>query len=356
MFTFLSLNLISKKTTVLLTILLTLLAFMCQNSTHDKTAEAKHQEVVQPTIDHSTPDTMDGREPALERGQNRSNDARDDQALPNNTSSIKSGVIVDQESAQNEPLGQKKQIDPPSVPTPVVKKDLPAHTGGILVDEPTIILNAAGPDHTAFHNLLQKHVSSSGRVDYAGIKTEQSNLQTYLDLLKSNPPNNAWTKNARLAFWINAYNAFTIKLIIDNFPVSSIMDLDNGKPWDKKWIEIGSKNYTLNDIEHKIIRPIFQDARIHFAVNCAAKSCPPLANAAYTEQNVQGLLEERTKTFINNSTYNEISPSSAQVSKIFEWYSEDFGDLRTYLNRYASTNIEEGASIAFKDYDWKLNN
>ena len=88
----------------------------------------------------------------------------------------------------------------------------------------------------------------------------------------------------KMAYWINVYNAFTIKMIVDNYPVSSITKLHGGKPWDVKWIELGEKKYSLNEIEHNILRPQFKDARIHFAVNCAAQSCPPILNKAWTEK------------------------------------------------------------------------
>ena len=133
------------------------------------------------------------------------------------------------------------------------------------------------------------------------------------------------------------------------------MDLDGGKTWDVKWIDIGDKKYSLNQIEHEIIRPQFNDARIHFAVNCAAKSCPPLYNRAYTETNVNDYLEKRTKLFINDRNFNQIVPMGAKVSKIFEWYKEDFGDLRDYINKYSKTKLNRAAQIDFKEYDWSLN-
>jgi hypothetical protein len=135
------------------------------------------------------------------------------------------------------------------------------------------------------------------------------------------------------------------------------MDLDNGKTWDVKWIKLGGKTYSLNQIEHEIIRPQFKDARIHFAVNCAAKSCPPLYNKAYTEENVNRYLEKRTIQFINDNKYNSISTKKAEISKIFEWYQEDFGDLITYLNKYLKQeDISKKAKVSFKEYDWSLNN
>ena len=214
---------------------------------------------------------------------------------------------------------------------------------------------AAGPNHKVFDELLSTHVSSSGKVDYAGIKANMSKLQGYLDELAGTDVK-ALNRNEQLAYWINAYNAFTIKKIIDNYPIGSITDLDGGKPWDSQFIKLGGTKYTLNNIENDIIRPQFREPRIHFAVNCAAKSCPPLLNRAWTASNLESNFQKQTKAFINNSTHNAISAGSAQVSKIFEWYGEDFGDLKTYLNKYSSTKIGDGVTIGFKDYDWSLNN
>lgn len=210
--------------------------------------------------------------------------------------------------------------------------------------------------HDNFDALLKKHVSSSGVVNYQGFKKDEVKLDTYLDALKKTNLEKSWSQNKELAFWINAYNAYTIKLILKNYPVKSIMDLHNGKPWDVKWIKIDQRTLSLNNIENDIIRPKFNEPRIHFAVNCAAKSCPPLLNKAWTESNLNANLERQTKSFINNSNYNTITSDNVEVSKIFDWYGKDFGDLRAYLNKYSNTTIPAGTSINFKSYNWDLNN
>ena len=158
-----------------------------------------------------------------------------------------------------------------------------------------------------------------------------------------------------MAYWINAYNAFTVKLILKNYPISSITKLDSGKPWDVKWIKLGEKTYSLNNIEHDILRPTYKDARIHFAVNCAAKSCPPLLNKAWTANNLNATLDKQTKTFINNATFNEIGADVVKLSKIFEWYKVDFGDLIEYINKYSTVKVNQDATIEFVDYNWALN-
>lgn len=211
-------------------------------------------------------------------------------------------------------------------------------------------------NHQPWNDLLKANVSSSGKVNYKGFKSSEAALDTYLEDLKNNAPESSWSRNEKLAYWINAYNAFTVKLIVDNYPVSSITKLHGGKPWDVKWIKIGGKNYSLNNIENDIIRPRFKEPRIHFAVNCAAQSCPPLLNRAWTANNLNSYFDKQTKAFINNSKYNNINASSVEVSKIFEWYGEDFGNLITFLNKYTSTKIDAGAKVSYKEYDWTLNN
>lgn len=211
-------------------------------------------------------------------------------------------------------------------------------------------------DHSAFNALLSAHVSNAGLVDYAAIKSKVATLDNYLGYLSQNVPSSSASKNERLAFWINAYNANTIKLIVDNYPVASIMDLYGGKAFDQKWIKMGGETLSLNDIENNKIRAKFNEPRIHFAVNCAAMSCPPILNKAWTAANVQSNLDARATAFINNSVYNKISAGSVQISKIFEWYAKDFPtDIVSYLNKYSKTTINNSAKVGYIEYDWALN-
>ena len=209
--------------------------------------------------------------------------------------------------------------------------------------------------HMIFDNLLKKNVSSSGKVNYKGFKNDEKTLNAYLNQLEGTPIGRDWSKNKKMAYWINAYNAYTIKLILKNYPVAKITDLHGGKPWDVKWIKLDGRSLSLNNIENDILRPTYKDARIHFAVNCAAKSCPPLLNQAWTSSNLNSNFEKQAKAFINDSKFNVISGSNAEVSKIFEWYAADFGDLKSYLNKYAKNQIASGTEIKYKEYDWSLN-
>ncbi len=220
----------------------------------------------------------------------------------------------------------------------------------------TIEEEIPGFSHTIWDELLRKYVTASGKVNYKGIKAERAKLDTYIDLLSQNGIQNGWSRNEKMAYWINAYNAYTVKLIIDNYPVSSITKLHGGSPWKVKLATLGGKKYTLDQIENEILRPRFKDARIHFAVNCAAKSCPPLLNRAWTADKLNQYFEQQARGFINNDQYNQISANEVKVSKIFDWYKADFGNLIEYLNKYSKVTIQPDAKISYLEYNWALNN
>ena len=210
-------------------------------------------------------------------------------------------------------------------------------------------------NHDIFNALLSRFVTNSGVVNYKSFKNSEKELGEYLKILETTEIDPVWSKEKELAFWINLYNAATIKLILENYPIKSIAELDGGKVWDRKFIKQGASTISLNHIEHNIIRPRFNEPRIHFAVNCAAKSCPPLLNRAYTETNVSAYLARQTSMFINNGEFNKLSTKEAQVSKIFEWYAEDFGHLASYINRFSQNEVDINCKISFLEYDWSLN-
>jgi hypothetical protein len=212
----------------------------------------------------------------------------------------------------------------------------------------------AQPNYALYDSLLQKYVSSNGEVKYKALQAERAILDSVVAQFQAVAPQKEWSKNERLAYWINAYNLFTVQLIVNNYPVKKITNLDGGKTWDVKRIEIDGKKYSLNQIENEILRPQFKDARIHFAINCAAESCPPLHNRAFTAENVQSLLDKRTRKFIRSSA-NTLTDSNIKISKIFDWYSSDFGDIVTFLNKYASVKIKNDAKVEYKDYIWNIN-
>ncbi|GAA5220574.1 DUF547 domain-containing protein [Membranihabitans marinus] len=211
-------------------------------------------------------------------------------------------------------------------------------------------------DFNKWDLILTKSVSSTGKVNYQKIKSEYSGDLKQLSEDWSKVNAGSLNTNDELAFWINLYNLSTVQLIVNHWPVKSIKDIENGNPWEKKWIKYNGDLISLNHIEHEIIRKKFKDARIHFAVNCAAKSCPPLLNNAYVGNKVQNQLESQTKKFINNPKFNTITKNSAEVTQLMNWYKEDFGDVLSYINKYSSTKVDKGTTITFKEYDWALNN
>jgi hypothetical protein len=211
-------------------------------------------------------------------------------------------------------------------------------------------------DHAVWDELLKKYVDDSGGVNYAALKKERNQLKGYLSYLGQHVPDpSAVSEEERLAYWINVYNAFTVELILEHYPLKSIRDIGDGNPWDAKWIDLGGKKYSLNQIEHEIIRPRFGEPRIHFAVNCAAKSCPPLLNTAWTGENLSANLQEVTEAFINNSSYNKISRSRLSLSRIFDWYEEDFESIAGFVSKYAHIAVNSNAKISYLEYDWALN-
>ncbi|WP_230407005.1 DUF547 domain-containing protein [Pontibacter cellulosilyticus] len=225
---------------------------------------------------------------------------------------------------------------------------------------------SAKPDHQLWTNLLQKHVNSAGFVDYGNFLKDNVELDSYLQALSAGIPDSQnWTREEQLAYWINAYNAFTVKLILENYPLKSIKDLNSpisvpflNSIWDKKFINLGGKKYSLNNIEHNILREKFQEPRIHFAINCASVSCPKLRNEAYIASKLNQQLEDQAETFINDPSKNKLLPSNPKLSKIFSWFGADFekqGNLRNYVNRYADIKVKADANIDYMEYDWNLN-
>ncbi|WP_040280228.1 DUF547 domain-containing protein [Psychroserpens damuponensis] len=210
-------------------------------------------------------------------------------------------------------------------------------------------------NHKPWDDLLKKYVANNGDVDYKGFKNDSQKLNDYINYLSSKVPAKNWSINEQLAYFINVYNANTIKLIIDNYPTKSIKDIKN--PWGKNRLKIGDKDYSLADIENGILRKM-NEPRIHFAINCASFSCPKLLNTAYTADNVQDLMERATKEFINNTEKNNLSANNPKLSEIFKWYKGDFkdnGSVIDYINQYATIKISANAKVNYIDYNWNLN-
>ena len=219
-------------------------------------------------------------------------------------------------------------------------------------------------EHGLYGELLQKYVKS-GVVDYRGFKTEEAKLDQYLKFLEKTDTKTLF-RNEQFAFYINAYNAWTIKLILNAYPdLKSIKDLGSlfKSPWKKKIARIDQDVISLDNIEHDILRPRFKDPRVHFAVNCAAKSCPPLRSEPYQEEVLNKQLTEMTEAFINDPESNRIEGNTLYVSSIFKWYAEDFeDDIIEFFLKYARGSLMETLKkkqaeikLQYLEYDWSLN-
>ncbi len=226
----------------------------------------------------------------------------------------------------------------------------------------TVIANAF--DHSKFDMILKSYVNN-GFVEYTKLnenKVDLAKFRTYLNELNSAKISKL-ENNEKLAFWINAYNAYTIELILTHLPVKSIKKIGNliNGPWDQNICKVGGETYTLNHIEHKILRVDFKEPRIHFAIVCASISCPKLLSSAFTAKNVEELLDVAGSDFINDSSKNMFDATEGvfKTSKIFSWFGEDFESMGGAIgvwNKYTKTQqISKDSDIDFKDYDWGLN-
>lgn len=232
------------------------------------------------------------------------------------------------------------------------------------------ILAAAAPahgtrvDHGLYASLLNRHVAG-GTVDYRSLQNDEAILDRYLDALAVVNPNTL-PAGEQFAFYANAYNAWTLKLILSRYPnLRSIKDLGSlfKSPWKKKIARIDGQLLTLDQIEHDILRKRFRDPRVHFAVNCASKGCPPLQAEPFTGSRLNDQLDRAARQFINNSRFNRLEGDTLRVSRIFDWFSKDFNDdVIGYFLNYAHGPLRERLvknkgriRIKYLDYDWSLN-
>ena len=171
------------------------------------------------------------------------------------------------------------------------------------------------------------------------------------------------------AYWINFYNALTVRVVLEHYPVATIRDIDISPgffslgPWDRKLVTVEGEALSLNDIEHRILRPIWKDARVHYAVNCAALGCPDLAAKAFTAATTDAMLVEAARAYVNHRRGARVENGYLTVSKIYAWYVEDFGNsaegVIMHLKRYArpalAAVLERAGGIDGYAYDWSLN-
>ncbi|RME92606.1 MAG: DUF547 domain-containing protein [Verrucomicrobia bacterium] len=234
----------------------------------------------------------------------------------------------------------------------------------------TLTLGAASFDHThrLWDEVLQAHVHD-GLVAYARLLEHRTPLDRYLEQTAAVTETQfeTWTRPRQLAFLINLYNAGTVRLILDHYPVGSIKDLGRWfrSPWELPVIRLWGKNRTLDELEHKIIRPRYHEPLVHFALVCAARGCPPLRSEAYVAERLKAQLEDQVRRFLAQTAKNRVEPAARTLylSPIFKWYREDFekaaGSVTAFLRPYwppeVAATIDDRFRLRYTDYDWSLN-
>jgi len=232
-------------------------------------------------------------------------------------------------------------------------------------------------DHSTFDRLLTRFVNAEGQVDYTGVQASaDTGLIPYLEMLAATDPANL-SRDGKLAFWINAYNAYTLKLIVDHYPVETINDIKPGvgpqipkvnSPFQLDVGAVADTVRSLDDIEHQIIRKRFDEPRIHFALVCAAVSCPRLRQDAYTGETLDAQLDDQARVFLHTDGKNEVPAADEEgvirLSRIFKWFDEDFGGSKASTQRFLAPyfegdvrrNLENAAyDVDYLPYDWSLN-
>ena len=249
--------------------------------------------------------------------------------------------------------------------------------GAELIDCPIVDELEAGMesgdqvfDHSGYTELLEAHVdSTAGTVDYAALQDDEEQLDAYLASL-ADVDLSELDGDEQLALLLNAYNAYTLKLILEHYPgIDSIRDISS--PWTTERYDVGGYTLSLDQIEHGIIRPLYKDPRIHFVVNCAARSCPYLAEYAYTGEQLEEQLQERTEAILSDERFVRIEDDRLRYTKVMEWYESDFVDssftghapnVAQYIARYSSDEVRQFVEsndgdprTSSLDYDWDLN-
>lgn len=228
-------------------------------------------------------------------------------------------------------------------------------------------------DHSQWQAILDaylddKHPSGVSRFDYAAVSSEdKDSLSSYLDSLQKVDPGSL-NKGEQKAYWINFYNAGTVRVILENYPVKSIRNIRpqllalSLGPWDHVYFSVNGEDLTLNDIEHGILRPIWQDPRLHFVLNCASIGCPNLSKSAFTVANVETQLESATEAFLTHPRAVSLDGDKLMLSSLFDWYASDFGndqsEIFDFISDYSDLDelSDDSQSVSVKyHYDWSLN-
>lgn len=222
--------------------------------------------------------------------------------------------------------------------------------------------------HAAFTDVLAKHVKNE-QVDYAGLKKNPAPLNAYVDSLAAVPESafKSWEKNQQLAYLINTYNAVTLKLVADHYPVKSIRDIGGEKgPWKQPVVRLFGKNQTLDYLEHNLLRPQYKEPRVHFAVNCASIGCPALRAEAFQATKLDAQMDEQARLFLRDAKKNKVDAKNKtlHLSEIFNWFQADFTEksgtvekfIAPYLQDADRVVVQKGSfTITYTKYDWTLN-
>ena len=220
-------------------------------------------------------------------------------------------------------------------------------------------------DHSVLDVVLKTHVDRHGLVDYKALAKNPVELDRYIQLV-SHAPFDELGRDEKLALLINAYNAFTLRLILDYYPLKSIKDIPAAKRWDAQRWRVGKNTWSLNQIEHEQVRPNFKEPRIHFALVCAAIGCPPLRNEVYTADRLEEQLEDQSRYVHTHKRWFLYNPDQNTVglTSLYNWYGGDFeqaaGSVLNFAARYSpslkrSIDADSHPTIQWLDYDWTLN-
>lgn len=227
-------------------------------------------------------------------------------------------------------------------------------------------------DHSAWDRILKAHIRPGedglNRFNYAGLKKQGlGELRTYIKRLQTVDPRKL-VRAEQFAFWVNLYNAKTVEIVTSRYPVDSIRDIRLSNflvpgPWRKKVVNVAGVDLSLDDIEHKILRPIWRDPRIHYVVNCASVGCPNLASRAFVGARLETLLDDAARAYVNNPRGVRFEGADVVVSSLYDWYADDFGgsvaQTLSHIRKYSSPALRERLAsvmrISSYEYDWKLN-
>jgi hypothetical protein len=241
--------------------------------------------------------------------------------------------------------------------------------GYIASSSAAVAANEFDQSHALFDRTLKQFIHD-GRVDYAELKAHPPDLNRYLDQLAAvtRADFRQWNERQQMAFLINAYNAYTLGLILEHYPVKSIKDIGSSLhgPWEQPVVHLFGETLTLDTVEHKMLRRDYHEPRFHFALVCAAKSCPPLRNEAYLAGRLDEQLDDQARKFLANPEKNRVDTGERVVylSPIFKWYAADFekisgsvlAALKSYWPEKASAALASGGfRIRYTDYNWSLN-